>query len=337
VGARAGGIVDFVIVQPPAHNRLTGGYLYNRRIVDDLADRACGLLAEDAGALPAARVLVLDSLYLETTGAAAVAAARAAQPGARVAWLLHGLPSMWRAGGAGPSAAECAALAAADALVAPGGFLPRLVAAHGVRVPAYVCPPGVDLALAAPGATPDQPPVVLTVATVTRAKGHDVLCAALASLAPRPWCWRIVGDLDTDASFVAELRARIAAAGLAERVVMTGARPPAQVVDAYRRAAVFALPSRSENSPLVLREAQAAGVPVVASDVGGVAELVGDGEDGLLVPPDDAPALAAALARLLAERAGFAVHAAARGRTLPGWPAASATFVAAMRRIAALV
>ena len=317
---------DFVIAQPPADNTLTGGYLYNRRVIEHQPAGSQGLLVTGLDALPAAHVLVLDSLYLDVAGV--VGRVRAARPGARVAWLLHGLPHMWRDGGDGPSAAEQAQLAAADALVAPGGFLPRLAAERGVTTPAYVCAPGVDAALAAPGAVADQPPVVLTVATVTRAKGLDLLCDALARLPPAlAWRWRVVGDLGTDPGFVAELRARVAAAGLGGRVELTGARPPAAVVDDYRRAALFVLPSRSENSPLTLREAHAAGLPVVASRVGGVAELVEHGADGLLVAPGDVPALAAALERLLGgERAGFAARARARGRGLPDWPAAAAAF-----------
>ena len=325
---------EFVLSQPPAKNLLTGGYLYNRRMVAHAPHGAGvivdGLELELLVAAARTRVIVLDSLWLDTRAGDAVARVRAAQPGARVAWLLHGLPSMWRAGAAGPSAAECAALAAADALIAPGGFLPRLCAAAGVTTPAFVCPPGVDAALAAPGARRDDPPGLLTVATVTRMKGHDVLSAAFARLAvARPGLrWRIVGDLDTDAAFVSELRAQLPAGAQ-----LVGARAPADIVDDYRRAALFVLPSRSENSPLAIREARAAGVPVVATRVGGVPELVSDGVDGLLVPPDDASALAAAMARVLAEHAGFAASAAARGRTLPTWPAASAAFVTAVGRI----
>jgi glycosyltransferase involved in cell wall biosynthesis len=69
----------------------------------------------------------------------------------------------------------------------------------------------------------------------------------------------------------------------------------------YALADVLALPSHSEGSPLVLLEAMAAGVPVVATSVGGVPEVATDGETALLVPPHDPAAMASALARVLSD------------------------------------
>jgi glycosyltransferase involved in cell wall biosynthesis len=70
----------------------------------------------------------------------------------------------------------------------------------------------------------------------------------------------------------------------------------------YATADVFALPSHSEGSPYVLLEAMAAGVPFVATEVGGVPEIVTDEESALLVPVRDEAAMARALARLLSDR-----------------------------------
>lgn len=85
--------------------------------------------------------------------------------------------------------------------------------------------------------------------------------------------------------------------GLADSVVLAGERDDVPTLLAASH--VFALSSRSEALPVSVLEAMAAGLPVVATRTGGVAELVEDGETGLLVPPVDPPALAAALQRLL--------------------------------------
>jgi glycosyltransferase involved in cell wall biosynthesis len=324
-----------VLVQPHTDQPVTGGYLYNARMLAHAGGRLVSVrgLAELAPGAHPCEVLLLDSLWLGAPEA--VATARRAAPGARVAWLLHGLPSMFGAGAepaAGPSAAERAALAAADGIVVPGGWL------AGLHPRAFVCPPGVDPAFAAVGAAapppalPPAPPLVLTVATVAAVKGHDLLLEALRR-AGVPCRWRLVGAV-AEPDFAATLRAQAAAAGVP--LELAGPVAPADVPAELARAALFVLASRSENSPLSLREALAAGVPVVASEVGGVGELVRDGVDGILCRPGDVGGLAQALARVLGDagvRAALARHA--RTRTFPDWPAAAATFTAAVRALAA--
>ena len=87
--------------------------------------------------------------------------------------------------------------------------------------------------------------------------------------------------------------------GCPRRVELLGAR--ADIPELLAHSDVFVLSSRSEGFPVSVLEAMAAGLPVVATDVGGVAEAVEDGETGLLVPATDAEALARALERLLAD------------------------------------
>lgn len=89
---------------------------------------------------------------------------------------------------------------------------------------------------------------------------------------------------------------RAAALGITDRVTFAGYVE--DVPGLLREADAVVLPSYSEGLPRVLLEASAAGVPIVASDIPGIRDLVVDGENGLLVPPRDAPALAAALGRL---------------------------------------
>jgi glycosyltransferase involved in cell wall biosynthesis len=109
-----------------------------------------------------------------------------------------------------------------------------------------------------------------------------------------------------------QVRDRVAAEGLPVDVL--GPLPPAVVAAELQAAAVAVLPAVwEENCPMAVLEAAAAGVPVVASAIGGIPELVDDGRTGLLVPPGDTAALATALTRLVARPE----EAAALGRA--GW------------------
>jgi L-malate glycosyltransferase len=99
--------------------------------------------------------------------------------------------------------------------------------------------------------------------------------------------------------------------GVSSRVRLLGTRPPEEVAELMRGADLFVLPSLHENLPVVLIEAQASGLPAVAADVGGVAELVDDSA-GALVPPGDPAALAAAIRAVLADRDRFDADALAR-------------------------
>jgi len=100
----------------------------------------------------------------------------------------------------------------------------------------------------------------------------------------------------------AELEAARERLDLDETCQLVGAATQERVISWWQGAAVAALTSDSEGMPVSLMEAGACGVPAVATAVGGVPELVDDGITGLLVPAGDAPALAAALERLLRDR-----------------------------------
>jgi glycosyltransferase involved in cell wall biosynthesis len=139
--------------------------------------------------------------------------------------------------------------------------------------------------------TPQDAPLLLAIGRLHTAKAHDVSLRALARL-PGVWLW-IAGE----GPLLGELQALAAELGVADRVRFLGWRTDAPAL--YRTADVCVFPSRFEPLGNVVLQAWAHGLPLVAAASQGPAALVRDGDDGLLVPPDDAPALAEAARRLL--------------------------------------
>ena len=174
----------------------------------------------------------------------------------------------------------------------------------------HVAHPGVDGADLAVGTTSGGS--LLCVAPVSFAKGHDVLVEALGRIAELPWRCVCLGALTRSPDEVAEVRRRLAAAGLARRVELAGPRTGPELETSYAAADLLVLASRAETYGMVVTEALARGLPVMATDVGGVSEALGELPDGrlpgLLLPAGDADALARALRRL-ADRRGAAADA----------------------------
>ena len=141
---------------------------------------------------------------------------------------------------------------------------------------------------------------------VREQKGTDVFVEAMCRLLPRypDFTAVIVGAADQRA-FVQALEARVAAAGLSERVRFLGELPIEEVPRWYQRITIYAFTSRNEGFGLTLIEAMAAGAALVAARAG-AAETVVDADTGVLVPSGDADALAAALEPLLRDPAGAA-------------------------------
>ena len=151
--------------------------------------------------------------------------------------------------------------------------------------------------------------VVLHTAGFVHVKAHDVMLRALAKIGTGA---RVVTLLAGDGETRPAMEALAKALGLdAGRVRFLGFR--SDVPDLLGAADVFALPSRSEGLPLAVLEAMAQGLPVVATPVGGVPELVRHDVEGLLVPVEDDAALAAAISRL-ADDAALRAEMGAKGR-----------------------
>jgi glycosyltransferase involved in cell wall biosynthesis len=135
-----------------------------------------------------------------------------------------------------------------------------------------------------------------------------------------------VGSLDRDPSFVEDVRSRVSEAGLDERVDFPGPRTGIELDRFYAAADLMVLASRAETYGMVITDALARGLPVIAADVGGVNEALGRGADGslpgVLVAPEDAVALAAALLAWLRDaelRDRWRRAALERRESLSGW------------------
>ena len=229
--------------------------------------------------------------------------------------------------------------------------LPRVFAATDVPVPvgpsslaadqpnAVLITPGVDIERFVPGQSPSKRPRDLVyvgrLETSSPWKGIDVLIQAMTMLTDLPDVrLRLIGDGDALPGHL-ELARRL---GVADRVEAVGVLRGKELVEAIGQAAVMVLASttNAECAGTVLMEGMACGTPVVATDVGSLAYVVGNDEAGLIVPPGDAAALAAACRKVLtdgelADRLGKAGRARAESRF--AWPLLVARYIALFRSL----
>lgn len=216
-----------------------------------------------------------------------------------------------------------------------------LAPARVVVIPCGIRPADYDQPRAP---APDGRLRLLTVASLQPYKGHEVLLRALALLRGRlDFSCRLVGD----GPLRARLSRQIVQLGLTGLVQLAGAAREAEVARELSRADAFVLASVRERSgkmeglPVALMEAMAARLPVVATELAGISELVASGRNGLLVPPGDAAALAAAVARLASAPLRTAWGEAGRQRVIRDYSLAvsarrlAAQFAAAQPRATA--
>ncbi len=187
--------------------------------------------------------------------------------------------------------------AARGGLVARGVPAARIDLVHsGVDVSRFAGLPGRDAAAREAMEVPAGRSVVAIVAQLHRRKGHDVLLHALARMPRegRPLC--LAAGTGPEGDALLDLSRSL---GLSSEVRWLG--QVADVRGVLRAADVVAMPSRAEGLGVAAIEALAAARPLVASAVGGLPEIVRDGIEGVLVPPEDAGALGTALARCLSD------------------------------------
>ncbi len=281
-------------------------------------------LADAVERIPDDAVVLLDGLIASTAPEVLVPHARRL----RLVILVH-MPLGHRPAGevAGDARMrERAVLSAAAAVLTTSAWTRRRLL-ELYRLPddrVHVAEPGVDAAeLATVTAAGGS---LLCVAAVTFDKGHDLLLDALATMTDLSWQCVCVGSLDRDPVFVEGLRRRSRDTGLDGRVAFVGPRTGAALDRSYAAASLMVLASRAETYGMVVIEALARGLPVLAADVGGVTEALGHGADGtrpgLLVAPGGPAALAAALRHWLVDaelRGRWRRAARERRESLSGW------------------
>lgn len=318
---------------------LTGGYIYERRLLEGLRAQGREMLHMELGAsfpdptpadmedaveklttLPPDKALILDGLVfgsIETEGLSRVQAPIVAMIHHPLA-MESGLDTDRRAS---LYRTERDNLALASHVLVPSPHTADILTTE------YGVAPG-RITIARPGTdrpegerNPVTPALILSVGIQHPRKGHDVLMTALARISDLHWQAVIVGSR-YDAGHAAELDRLHAELGLGERVRMAGRVADEDLRRLYSSATIFALATRYEGYGIVFDEALVHGLPIVSCRTGAVSDTVPP-EAGLLVPPDDPEALADALARLLSDgnmRARLTEAARCAGARLPGWP-----------------
>jgi glycosyltransferase involved in cell wall biosynthesis len=280
--------------------------------------------------VPDGAVVVVDGLV--ASGAPGVVPRHAAR--LRMVVLVH-MPI-------GPDPGEEQVLASAAAVVTTSGWTrERLRCWYGLRH-VDVALPGVDpVELDPPHRSTAGGTSFLCVAAVHPGKGHDLLFEALAALGDRAWTLTCVGSLDVDPHHVSALQTQVYARSWEQRVIFTGPLAGGALAAAYGAADLLVLPSRSESYGMVVIEAVAHGLPVVATAVGGVPEAFGPGAagtlPGMLVAPEDPVALAGALVAWLDDpglRERLVRAAATRRPALRRWEQTVDDFGAVLERVA---
>ncbi len=329
---------------------LTGGYIYARRVMaallaagwaarhvalpggfphpsrDDLADTR-----RIFAALPAKAIVIVDGLAYGAMTPETVAGldltivALIHHPLALESGLTFARAAILRT-------SEHTMLALAKSVIVPSpSTAETLVQDYGVsRTRIVIAEPGTDPGMRAAGN--DGRLHLLTVATITPRKGHDVLMQALAGIKDLAWQSQLVGSATRDPAMAQQVQRLIAERGLSNRVVLSGELTDEALAAAYLGADIFVLPSRHEGYGMVFAEALAHGLPIIACDAGAVSKTV-PADAGILVPPDDPQALADALRRVISDtalRQKLSEAAWGYGKKLPTWSDTAAAVARAL-------
>ena len=339
--------------------RMTGGYLYHRRMADAAAGHNAQVLfgsfpiypfplpaLRAATVVRGMRAIGADVVLVDSIAAAYLAAWLATHRLDRpLAASIHQPP-----GGIDHRPIRTRAQAVLDRatyrrarrlLVASDDLAETFVASGFADRQVRVVAPGRDVAAASPGPATDlrgsRRVALLFVGNWVARKGLLDVLEAVAALPPETVVLHVVGDDTLDPGYARQVRARLARGDLTGRVLVHGPVSTERVAGFYRDSDVFVLPSRHEPYGTVYGEAMAAGLPVVGWRAGNLPHLATDGREGLLLQPGDVDGLRRALHRLATDdvyRRELAAAAARRAQSFPTWADTADLFFTELHEVA---
>ncbi|QIG39576.1 glycosyltransferase family 4 protein [Microbacterium sp. 4R-513] len=282
---------------------VTAGVSPAARIVDEPSEAPAVVVPSAASVLPAlddGAVVLVDGLVAGRSAGVIEAECRRL----RVVVLAHMVSDEFPDAEAAVVEGERRAFAAASRIVTASEWLRRRIVDSGLADPVAVvaAPPGVEPAPAAEGSANGAS--LLCVGVVAPHKGQDVLVDALTSLdTDLEWACTIAGAVDVEPAFVQKIEHRASAEGIDGRISFPGVLAGRALDRAYGRADLVVAPSRVESYGMAVADALGRGIPVLASDVGGIPEAARGSSAAILVPPGDTAALGEALGRWIADPA----------------------------------
>ncbi|MGI9418411.1 MAG: glycosyltransferase family 4 protein [Geminicoccaceae bacterium] len=346
------GLLHWIV--PGSLDQRTGGYIYDRRIVEGLRSAGWSIeVHELAGRFPdpdnraiTAAGLAVDWLGQDLAvidGLALLAFEGQIErlPDAWVGLIHH--PICMETGFSPEESARFADIEArlmhraSRLIVTSPGTRRDLVKFDIEPAKVSVVVPGVSRAAPARGSGGEEPRQLLTVGSLTRRKGHLILLDALAGLLDLDWHLNLVGSAAWDPEHAAEVAHAVAELGLSERVALIGEQDEEGLAEHYDGADVFVLASLHEGYGMVLTEALARALPIVSTTAGAIPETV-PAAAGRLVAPGDPVVLAGALRSVLTDESVYrrlADGAAAARKNLQSWEESTRQFAAAIDEVIA--
>ncbi|MDH4440555.1 MAG: glycosyltransferase family 4 protein [Rhizobium sp.] len=330
--------LSLTFAYPGALSLNTGGYAYDRRLIAglealgwrvDLLSLGDGFPLPSASvlqeaearlsALPDGALLLVDGLAFGVLDAWAEREAHRLRIAALVHHPLALETGLSQERQAGFMAAERRALACASQVFVTSPMTGRELVSHyqvDAEALTVALPGTIDC-----GLSPrlGDPPMILSLATLTRRKGHDVLISALKQVEDLPWSAMIVGNRTLDPATAREIDTLVASLGLTGRIDLPGEVEDGRAM--MMKADIFALASRYEGYGMVFAEALSHGLPILACAAGAVPDVVPE-DAGFLIAVDDVDAFARSLRRLLTEPETMRAKAegsARAGALLPSW------------------